>query len=223
MIKWGTVADAYTTENGSEIIIRMDADTARLVKDKHIKDIEVRLDDGRSITVNQRKKIYATLNDIAVYLGYLPEELKEVMKYHYITKTGRTEYLSGDRIFSFADCSVDTARDFINFILCFALENDIPLSDSGVNRTDDIDYYLYACLKSRKCCICGKQGEVHHVDTIGMGNDRRKVDDSGYRKMCLCRTHHTIAHQRGMDAFEKMYKVYGIIYTEDIKNGEEFL
>ena len=57
------------------------------------------------------------------------------------------------------------------------------------------------------------------VETIGMGNDRRRVDDSGYRKICLCRTHHTIAHQRGMPSFEKMYHVYGII-VDDSPEGK---
>lgn len=219
MIKYGDIVKVRSGKNGSDLIIHLPDDTAETVLKKHIRNVEIRLDDGRHITVEQRRKIYATLNDIAFYLGYLPEELKEEMKYYYIVKTKKEEFLSGDRIFSLSDCSVDTARDFINFILCFALENDVPLSDCGVNRTDDINCYLYMCLKNRKCCVCGLYGEIHHVDAIGMGNDRRRVDDSRYRKMCLCRKHHTIAHQRGMEAFEQMYKVYGIIYTEDMETG----
>ncbi len=215
MMKWGTVVDSYNTGTGSELVVRVDADTVRTVRDRHITDVELRLDDGRQITVKQRKKIYATLNDIAVFLGYLPEEMKEVMKYHYAARTGKTEYLSGDRIFSFADCSVETAREFIGFILEFALEYSVPLSEPGISRADDTDRYLYACLKHKKCCVCGRVGELHHVDTIGMGNNRRKTDDTQHRKMCLCRTHHTIAHQRGMSAFEKMYMVYGIVYEEN--------
>ena len=39
----------------------------------------------------------------------------------------------------------------------------------------------------------------------------RKVDDSGYKKICLCREHHTIAHQMGVIRFRQMYKVYGIV------------
>ncbi len=48
---------------------------------------------------------------------------------------------------------------------------------------------------------------------------RQRVDDSGYRKICLCRTHHRIAHQRGMPSFEKMYHVYGII-VDDSPEGK---
>lgn len=175
---------------------------------KRIRDAELRFDDGRTITAEQRKKAYATIRDIADYTGYFPEEQKEWLKYLHISITG-CDY------FSLSDCSVDTAREFINTILEYALESGIPLSDFAIDRTDDIGKYLYYCIKYKKCCICGKNGEIHHVDTIGMGNNRRHVDDRFYRKMCLCREHHTIAHQMGIKAFEAMYKVYGIVVNEE--------
>lgn len=196
------------TEDGTDIIIHIPRlMLGELLKEKTIRHAEVRFDDGRHISIDQRKKAYATIRDISDYTGFLPEECKEQMKYMHIIRTG-CEY------FSLSDCSMDTAREFINTLIEFSLENGIPLSDLGTNRTDDIGRYLYFCIKHKKCCICGKSGEIHHVDAIGMGNDRRKVDDSNHRKMCLCRLHHTIAHQRGMDAFEQMYKVYGIIVKE---------
>lgn len=174
---------------------------------KHIHQAEMRFDDGRHISVEQRKKAYATIKDIADYTGYLPEEQKEWLKYLHISRTG-------DDYFSLSNCSMDTAREFINTILEFAIEEGIQLSDDAINRTDDIGRYLYYCLLHKKCAVCGRDGEIHHVDAIGMGNDRRKVDDSNYRKICLCRTHHTIAHQRGMQAFTDMYKVYGIVVKD---------
>lgn len=129
----------------------------------------MRLDDGRHISVAQRKKIYATIRDIADYTGYMPEEEKEWLKYLHISRTG-------DAYFSLSTCSMDTAREFINTILEYAIEHGIPLSERGVERADD---------------------------------------DSNSRKICLCRTHHTIAHQRGMRAFEQMYHVYGIVIQAD--------
>ena len=173
------------------------------IVDKHMNRCSVWLDDGRHISSDQRRKIYATVNDISAYSGNVPEVEKEWLKYLHINRTGCG-------YFSLSDCSMDTAREFINTILDYALEQGIPLLDFALNRTDDIGHYLYACLKLRKCAICGRAGEIHHVDTIGMGNDRRKVDDSEYRKICLCRKHHTEAHGIGMTAFEGKYKVYGI-------------
>lgn len=195
------------TEKGTDLIIHIPEKVAYYFTDKRCRSAQIRLDDGRRITAEQRKKAYATMNDIASYTGYLPEEQKEWLKYLHISRTG-SDY------FSLSDCSVDMAREFINTILDYALEEGIPLSDLGVNRTDDIGKYLYFCIKHKKCAVCGRPGEIHHVDAIGMGRDRRKVDDSGFRKICLCRTHHTIAHTKGMDRFEQMYHVYGIIIKD---------
>lgn len=126
---------------------------------------------------------------------------------------------TGCDYFSLSSCSVDTAREFINTILEYALENGVPLSDFAIDRTDDIGKYLYFCIMHKKCCICGRDGEIHHVDTIGMGNNRNCLDDSGYRKMCLCREHHTIAHQMGVQRLTAMYKVYGIVVKDSAPNN----
>nr|DAY64600.1 MAG TPA: Putative HNHc nuclease [Caudoviricetes sp.] len=174
---------------------------------KRIKDCMVWLDDGRHISAEQRKKAYATIRDIADFTGYTPEEMKERLKLEHIIRTGCDE-------FSLSNCTMDTAREFINTMLDLALEMGVPLMDFGSNRTDDIDHYLWACLKNRKCAICGRPGEIHHSDAIGMGNDRTEVDDSNHKKICLCRIHHTEAHTVGMEVFEERYRVYGIKFKE---------
>ena len=52
------------------------------------------------------------------------------------------------------------------------------MDESGLMRTDDIDTYLIQCIRYRRCCICGRPADIHHVDAIGMGNNRRHYDDS---------------------------------------------
>ena len=201
-------------DNGTEIIIRIpDKKIGEFLSQKCIKKAEMRFDDGRIISIEQRKKAYATIRDIADYTGYLPEEQKEWLKYLYIQKTG-------DDYISLSDCSMDQAREFINVILEYAIESGIQLSEQAINRTDDIGKYLYFCIKHKKCSICGQDGEIHHEDAIGMGNDRKTIDDSNYKKICLCRKHHTIAHQMGVERFTKMYKVYGIIVKESEESSE---
>lgn len=198
------------TAEGTDLIIHIPKlQLQDMLMKKRIRKSEIRFDDGRTISVEQRKKAYATIRDIAAYTGYLPEEQKEWLKYLHIANTG-CEY------FSLSDCTMDTAREFINTILEYAITAGIQLTESGVERTDDIGRYLYFCLKAKKCCVCGKPGEIHHVDSIGMGNDRRKVDDSEYRKMCLCREHHTMWHNLGDERFQKMYKVYGIVIKDQL-------
>lgn len=198
----------YCKDGTAELLVHTDADTAAVIMRKHIHDVWMQMDDGRSISNKQRRKIFATLNDISEYTGYLPQQTEEHMKFYHIQKTG-CEY------FSLSDCSMDTAREFINTLVDFCLYHGVIMSGSMLERTDDIGTYLVQCLRHRKCAICGKSGEIHHWDTIGMGNDRREYDDSENRKICLCRMHHTIAHQKGRDAFERDYHVYGIIFNED--------
>ena len=103
---------------------------------------------------------------------------------------------------------------FINFIIDICLENGIILSDSFVERAEDIEYMLKSCLRNRRCSICGTKGEVHHWDAIGMGNDRRHYDDSANRKICLCRKHHTLAHSYGRERFMQIYHVFGVFYVD---------
>lgn len=195
-------------KDGTELVVSVpDLKLGELFQRKKIRNAEIRFDDGRHISAEQRKKAYATIRDISDWTGYLPEEMKEILKYQHMMRTG-------DAYFSLSNCSMDTAREFINTILEFALENGIPLSDNAIERTDDIGRYLYYCLLHKKCAICGKDGEIHHEDAIGMGNNRTKVDDSSYKKICLCREHHTLAHSLGVIRFREMYKVYGIVVKD---------
>lgn len=196
------------TDEGTQIIVTIPRlRLGNMIRQKGIRKAEIRFDDGRHISAEQRKKIYATIRDIADYTGYVPEEAKEWMKYLHIQNTG-------DAYFSLSNCSMDMAREFINTILEFALQWGIPLSEDAINRTDDIGRYLYYCIMNKKCAICGRDGEIHHEDAIGMGNDRRHFDDSNHRKICLCRMHHTIAHNDGVERFRNKYKVYGIVIKD---------
>lgn len=170
-------------------------------------EVEIGIEDGRRITPAQRRKVYATLNDIAQHTGYPPEAAKQVMKVEHMLRVKCTE------MFSLSDCSVTTAREFINTLTDYALREGIILTDSALERTDDLDTYLYQCLKYRRCCICGKDADLHHVDAIGMGRDRTSVDDSMMLKAALCRVHHTLAHQKGWKRFSSQYRIHGIRYV----------
>lgn len=202
------------TENGIDLLVHLPQDIRYLIKRQNIRHAEVILDDGRYISIDQRKKIYAMLRDISEYTGDPPEATKEWMKYCYIEKTG-CQY------FSLSDCSVTTAREFINFLMDVCLRNGIILTESGLKRTDDIDAYLIQCIRYKKCCICGRPADVHHVDAIGMGNDRRHFDDSENEIIALCREHHTQAHSLGNARFMERYKVYGIKRYKTIE-AEDF-
>lgn len=201
-------------DEGIDLLLHLPQDIRYLIKRQNIRHAEVILDDGRHISGEQRKKIYATLRDISEYTGDPPEATKEWMKYGYIERTG-SDY------FSLSNCSMTTAREFINFLMDVCLRNGIILTESGLKRTDDINAYLIQCIRYKRCCICGRPADVHHVDAIGMGNDRRSYDDSENEIIALCREHHVQAHNLGNIRFMERYKVYGIKKYQTVE-AEDF-
>lgn len=208
------VAGLVQQDDGLGLVLRVPDQIARQIRQRVVKDIEIGIDDGRYISVQQRKKIYATLRDIAEHTGYPDGDMKQIMKAVHMLRCGCD-------MFSLSDCSMTTAREFINTLMDYALREGVILTESGLRRTDDIDTYLIQCIRYRKCCICGRPADIHHADAIGMGNDRRHYDDSQSRIIALCRQHHEICHQRGNQSFFDMYKVYGIerYRTEPVTNS----
>lgn len=173
-----------------------------IIEQQGITECEVKFSDGRTISPEQRRKAYALINDIATWSGHAQEFLKEWMKYRIIAETG-CEY------FSLSDCSMSQAREYISYLIEFCLKYNIPVTDTLLNRNDDIGRYLYACLIHKKCAICNAAAEVHHVDRIGMGNNRDDIIHEGMEAVALCRKHHMEAHSDEKTLFYT-YKIYGI-------------
>lgn len=172
---------------------------------------EIIFDDNRRLSSLQRKKAHALLADFARWSGDDPEYVKLWLKYYFIADTGN-EY------FSLSDCSVTTARLFINYLIEFAFKWNIPFRQKGMALQDDINKYLWLCIKYRKCAICGKYGEIHHIQAVGAGRDRKHIDHSHHDLICLCREHHNEAHQLGVNTFKQKYQVDGIkLSQQDVK------
>lgn len=201
---WTSLVRAEDNRQGTQLVLQVPERIGQQLNRRRIREMEIGYEDGRYISPAQRRKIYATLRDISNHTGYDPESAKQIMKIEHMERTGRMEW------FSLSDCSVTTAREFINTLMDYALKEGIILTDTGLQRTDDIDTYLIQCIKYRRCCICGRKADLHHVDAIGIGRDRRRVDDSQSEVMALCREHHTVFHTLGLGRFMKMYAVYGI-------------
>ena len=110
------------------------SDTAGFVRRKYAA-CEIRLEDGRRITTDQRKKIYATLRDLSDYTGHEPEYLKELMKYSFLSETG-------GEWFSLSDCDMSTARDYLEYLIEFCVQWDVPCGESLAERAPDVARYL---------------------------------------------------------------------------------
>lgn len=203
MIVQGEIT-GYDVDTGvMEIRARYDnvMDMAR----KQYRACEIRLNDGRTISTDQRRKARAIVADICNWAGY--DVRHEADNVHAILKA----YFCADwnyDDFSLGNTDMTTAREYINYLVDFCLRNDVPCLDRLLNRTDDVDAYLYACLYHRKCAVCGRRADVHHVDAVGMGGDRRRIVHEGRRCVALCREHHRQAHS---DAdFMNAQHIYGI-------------
>ena len=95
----------------------------------------------------------------------------------------------------------------------------MPLSFKPLDALapEDFAYFEYACLMNKCCVICGKKpSDLHHLDTIGQGVDRRKTNHLEHRAVQLCRIHHNEAHSLGIETFLSKYHVNGIKIDERI-------
>lgn len=197
-----------------EITIKIDdtllIDTLNGMDITEFPEMNVGLVDKRHLSAKQRKKAYATMNDMASFMGYEPEDLKLVMKSLFYENFGSTP-------FSFSNTDMSTARLFISFLLEFCLDFDIPLKDAGIKRTEDMEVYMLQSMRHRKCAVCMKAGsDIHHIDAIGMGNNRQTADHRGREMICLCREHHQEAHKLGWPTFSNLYHVVGVVPSSEM-------
>lgn len=196
--------------DGTSLYYRVDAPPDYLVAKQHFNEATIILQDGRSITAAQRRKVFAILNDISKW------NYDDVDTNHWHLKWQHIAEKGGD-FFSLANCTVTQARLYISFLLDFCLANDIKMSEPILNRTDDINAALYSALMRKKCIVCGKYGELHHAeDRVGAGRNRNVIVHMGMRVMCLCREHHNEAHNIGQASFNYKYHIYGIAADENI-------
>lgn len=205
------VTSIRETDAGTDLIIHIPDEKLKHRLSKYarngIADAEIRIDDGRTITNDQRRKIFATVGDIAYQTYNVAEHVREALLYKYCAKTGEMP-------FSLSNCSVTQAKEYMNFILEFAIEWGIPLSGPGADRTDEIDKYLYFCIKHRTCAITmRKEGvEIHHVtgSRVGMGRTRTELDHSKLELIALSKEWHDKVHTQGEIGIFKEKKIYGI-------------
>lgn len=214
MIVDATITHNLITPEGLYLQMFVPMVTEEFFNIKDTNKVEVIFADDDSITAKQRRLIFATLKDLADFIGETPNDAEEIFKQLFCEQTGR------DKELSFKDCTKYDASAFINFLLEFAFYNDCALScQYGIDRAYDINKYLELCLKYKKCCVCGKKADLHHDDAIGRGFNRNKVDDSNKRKMALCRCHHQERHAIGSTEFNEKYHVYGIIWNDEEKGN----
>lgn len=205
---------------GKIIDVRQDGFTAFIPYDnvsrlllRRYDSVQVGLPDARAITPQQRRKAFALVGEIAEYTGYTKEQAHLTLKHEFVAR--HLEALQKE-LFSLSDCDVTTAREYISYLIEFCLQFDVPTHQPLAELCDDLNRYIYACLLCKKCCVCGKRAELHHVDRIGMGNDRTRVNHIGRRCLPLCLEHHREVDQIGDAALCERYHVEPVKIDERI-------
>ena len=198
---------AYETPNGC--VIR----TTRPGVDNLSDEVRVIWQDSRSITAEQRRKAWALMTEIAVFQGQGKDDVYREQAAAFSLKN--LETMQG-QLFHLSTATVSEARAFITLLIEIIIEYGIPTKEPLYGLCDDLERYTYACLMNKKCAVCGKKTELHHVDHVGMGYNRNEICHIGMRCLPLCREHHMEAHQIGQTAFDNKYHLEPVAIDEQI-------
>ncbi|MDT2597412.1 putative HNHc nuclease [Enterococcus dongliensis] len=172
---------------------------------------ELFIKDPRGFTSQQRRFVFALMQDIYIYTGEPLESLKDVFYWQFRYFTGKNISLSNE-----SESSVDEVSTLSELILDFIFENDIPFREGYEIPPQNVEYYFYKCVMTRTCCVCGKRGaDIDHFDKALGRRKRSEVDHTEFNFAALCRTHHQEKHQIGIAAFKNKHHVIGIKLNQD--------
>lgn len=189
-----------------EVLIRAPYDDWYTLTKREYKSCLVQLVDNRPLSDKQRKMCYALLREIGEYTGQGIDPTKEWMKLKFMTEDLEQ---TADKLFSLSNAPMSLVCAFQRYLIRFILEWDIPCRFSLLEYADDVADYIYHCLVTKHCCICGMPTDLHHVDRIGMGRNRNDVIHEGLEVLPLCREHHTEAHTMPDSEFFEKYHIPG--------------
>lgn len=164
--------------------------------------VDWELADTRRVRKKQRRLFFALLNDIVDHFVVPQDFLKDMFYLQYEAYTGKEISLADH-----SKSSVTDANVLIELVVDFMFEWHVPFAKGYELLPKEEQYFIYQCCRHRVCLVCGLPADIHHVDTVGMGSDRNKVDHTQHRVLPLCRTHHQNYHQLGPEKFSELYHV----------------
>lgn len=189
-----------------EVLIRAPYSDWHTMTKREYTSCLVQMIDNRPLSDRQRKMCYALLREISEYTGQGMDPTKEWMKIKFLAEDLEQ---TADKIFSLSNAPMSLVCAFQRFLIRFILDWDIPCRFSLLEYADDIPDYIYHCLVTKKCCICGMPTDLHHIDRVGMGRDRHDIIHEGLEVLPLCRDHHGEAHTMPDSEFFEKYHIPG--------------
>lgn len=189
----------YDERRGVVTIEAPYADFATMCR-REYKEVEITMLDSRPLSDKQRKSCYAMIREIAEWSGYGSDEVKDMFKFNFVASM-----VENMNTFSLSDAPMSLVAAFQTFLARFIVAHDVPTRRPMLEYVDDVQDYVYTCLCEKKCPICGKKADIHHLDAVGMGRDRTTIIHEGMEVISLCREHHTEIHTIGRADFFKKY------------------
>lgn len=171
----------------------------------------VEMIDSRPISDKQRRTCWALIGAIAEWQGQSRRATAKDM----INEARKIDFLinelgeNAERLFSLSNAPMSLVAAYQRYLIHFIVENDIPTKFSLLDMVEDINDYVYSCLINKKCVICGQYADLHHIDRIGMGQDRTDICHEGMEALPLCRLHHEEAHSMADTDFFTRYHLEG--------------
>lgn len=189
---------------------------------QNMEDAVVFLQDGRKHSIDQHGKVWALIGEIALWAGYKARESSQVnaqLKVDFLQKRFDSLSAAAIKAFSMSDVDVSTASLYIDWLVDFVLENNIPTKRPVTELCEDVQAAVYSAMMHKRCIVCGRKATLHHVDRVGMGNDRREICHIGMRALPLCwgvDGHHNEAHRIGDRALCDKYHLEPVVIDEKV-------
>ena len=205
----GQITD-YDERTGTVTIKAQYSDFPTMCR-REYKEVDVKFLDSRPLSEKQRRSCYAMIREIAEWSGDETSEVKQYLKVDFWA----SEIMdTADTMFSLSNAPMSVVAGFQRWLARFIVRNDIPCKKSLLTYIDDVDDYTYACLVHKKCVICGKRADLHHIDAVGAGRDRTEIIHEGLEVLPICREHHQEIHTIGKNEFLKKYHLNGGIKAD---------
>ena len=185
---------------------------------RNYKKVNIELIDSRPLSDKQRRMCWAMIREIAEWQGQSDTETARDL----VNEARKVDFLvneineNADRVFSLSNAPMSLVASYQRYLIHFILSNEIPTKKPLYEYADDISDYVYYCLITKKCAICGRPAQIHHIDRVGIGRDRHDIVHEGMECISLCAEHHDEIHGVGDDRYLERYHLQGIAIDKAI-------
>ena len=180
----------------------------------------------KKMSAAQNALIHVFLDQYAFELGSTLVETKRDLKLLFAETYGIKN-------FSTSKCDMQTANEFIAFMIEHAIDNDVNLYISNKKEKTtrhilEIDFitqrYVIACLKKKMCALSGEVHdpenghivELHHWDSVASIGGYDQCNGLKTRFITLCKKRHDEFHTKGIESFKELHHIEGIWLNEKL-------